>query len=273
MPTTYESRLFVKVKTPRLRAGRWNTEQESLSDWPIFLSRGGRTKTPSRELASLAGAVRDRDLWDLTYPPRNGLWFFEILDEADLKGELRGTLFRGDEGQLPQGDCLVVASFLVHNGSAFAHRTPFKAKSGQESERASMLRQAGLDSVSPFGPYGLRGAVDADIITDDENWLKHLRYDLGKQLPRESRPPMVRWAAAGQQLETFNSADVTPVPIVTGSVTTIRIEIPDDLESRIRLVSDASQPEAAKAAWEAGYPFLRPAKITVVGTAPLPPAE
>ena len=78
------------------------------------------------------------------------------------------------------------------------------------------------------------------------------------------------------------------MPIGRGQVTKVRVEIPSDIETRIReLVDSLPDPdkfEAALAPLQYQYarttappplesPFLTLAKVSVVGTQPLPPSE
>ena len=80
----------------------------------------------------------------------------------------------------------------------------------------------------------------------------------------------------------------TTVPITRGQVTKVRVEIPPDIETRIReLVDSAPDPdkfEAALAPLRFEYsratappplesPFLTLANVSVVGAQPLPPAD
>jgi hypothetical protein len=278
MPQQFESRLLVKVKTPRLRAEQWTDTEDREQEWPIFISQGARARTGSG-VRSSRGSNLGAGLWNLTCPPNNGLWFFELLDTQDLNNDLRDTLFQGDEGKLPTAHCQVVAWLVMHEiGSPAAESTTEKTTGSPSGtigkvDVRQMIRQHNLSHVSTFGPSNLREMSVPGVVSDEEKWLKHIWYDLSNLVPAEDRSPDRRQSAIGRQLESFDSDDVTLVPIELHALTTIRIEIPDDLESRIQLINDASQPEAAKAAWDAGYPFLRPAKITVVGTAPLPPAK
>jgi hypothetical protein len=275
--TKYETRLFIKVKTPQLRAECWNLELKSPLAWPAFVSGGERSKSraPGNDRRS-AGFQMDREIWTLTTPPQNGLWFLEILDNRELSDNLKGTLFQGEEGQLPPGACLVVASITVRDAnltSSTTSNTNERGRAGESIDSAEATRQKsrqlGLDSVARFGPYALRGIVSADVVSDDEQWLQDLRYNLLNEFPRQSRPPRVRQEIQSRQLESFDPAVATLVPIERRALTTIRIEVPEDLQSWIQEILDQPTPEARADAYYRKYPLLRTANITVVGTAPL----
>jgi hypothetical protein len=58
--------------------------------------------------------------------------------------------------------------------------------------------------------------------------------------------------------------------IEEGRVTKLRVEIPDDMETRIQnLIQTHTDPENYLAAVRKEYPFIRPAKIAVLGTEPV----
>jgi hypothetical protein len=120
-----------------------------------------------------------------------------------------------------------------------------------------------------FGPYELRTPA-SNVSAADNQWVKFLWYDLLNRAPRESRSPSRRNEWVNRDMESFDPAVAVKVPITANAKTLIRLEIPDDLESRVRLAfAGETDAEKAKAAWSDGSPFHRSVKITVVGSEPL----
>ncbi|MCI0361376.1 MAG: permease prefix domain 1-containing protein [Planctomycetaceae bacterium] len=215
----YESRILIRVQTPRIRARIWTVNAPLPPEWPIFIDSRARSA--------------------------DGQWYYEILDNAEVIGGLAGTLLMGDEGQFPSGECLVVATVMANNPQT--GEPPVARSQGGFSMDFHALH-------SNAGPYALR-AWSLDAPPADYFWIRH-------HIEGQRRQEEVR-----NQFEHFG--DATKVPITAGAKTLIRIEVPDDLEAQVRatLESTTPAPEAPVSA-----PFNLRAKITVVGSEPLPAA-
>ena len=232
----YESRIFIKVLTPRLRPARWTASSPMPPQWPIYISGGPRAKTSIRFMADIRGGSQEQVL---DYVPTDGLWFYEILDNEELSGGLSASLFAGDEGRLPIGECLVVAAVMT--------QVPEPVKELDAQAKFQLLRQSSNRFrllYGSFGPYALRTSV-SDVSASDNQWVRHLWYDLLNRALRESQSPSRREEWVNRGMESFDAAVAVKVPITANAMTLISLEIPDDLESRVR-TSFEGQTDAAK---------------------------
>jgi len=238
-----ESRIFIKVLTPRMLPTRWTTSSALPPKWPVYISRGPRATTPD-------------------VIPSSGLWCYEILDNSQISGGLAGTLFTGDEGRLPSGECQVVAAVMAHN-----IEPPAEEEIGARNLQAFAQREGYFKRrFAHFGPYRLRDSA----ASSEDLWIRHLWFDLLNREPRVSRSQSLQQEWVKWGMETFDPTVAAKVQITAGSKITIRLEIPDDLESRVRnAFAGEAEVEKAKAAWSEGSPFHRHVKITVTGSEPL----
>lgn len=268
---TIESRLFVKASTKYRRSCSWTVAYSTPAAWPAYIDRVRPPREPQDE--------------------RLGTWFYELLSNDDLS-QPAGTVFFGPRGELPEGEATVVAAVLtdvfpvryVLQPFTFPERDGRGPGAGGDRETWSRAAQFARDG----GPDSLREA-SAEKPNDDfawatrargRTWLEHLRGG-----PQPGSPPYPDVYAV------YSRNDLpagTAVPIVRGQVTKVRVEIPTDIETRIReLVDSTSDPdkfEAALAPLPYQYsrpiappplesPFLTLAKVSVVGTQPLPPSD
>ena len=256
----YESRIFIKVLTPRLRPQRWTASAPMPPEWPIYISGGPRSHVPgSTSIELRTGAPLETP----DYVPADGLWFYEILDNKDIAKDLAGTLFTGDEGRLPTRECLVVAAVMMQVPRPAAE--PEQGPKSGRGNRSSVFR----DRYGSFGPYSLRESSRPAIASDEYEWTRHLWYELLNRLREGNRAPSRIGEAAYREIEAFDPAVAVKVPITAECKTRIRLELPDNLESRVRnsFVGETDL-EKAKEAWSDGSPYHRHVQITVVGSEP-----
>jgi hypothetical protein len=269
---TIESRLFVKVSTKYRRSHTWTIAYSTPVVWPAYVDR---MRAP-RELQD--GKV--------------GTSFYELLSNEDLS-QPGGTLFFSPRGELPEGQATVVAAVLTDVFPVGYELKPISFAGGEAAGPGDVgtrnaWSRAAETAMLAGGPDSLREASAEDPNDDfawatrirGRTWLEHLRGG-----PQPSSPPRPDWHPV------YVRGDLpagTLVSIARGQVTKVRVEISPDIETRIRELveskSDPDQFEAALAAVPPPFsrpgeppslesPFLTLAKVSVVGTQPLPPSE
>jgi hypothetical protein len=249
-----DSRVVIKVLKPRLRSKEWTSKSAMPPAWPIFINDVSLPNAP--EAAS--------------YPR---LWFYEVLSNENLESDLRGTLFRGDEGRLPVEECLLSANVVMDIMPV--------APPERESKTDGSTRKGPPKPTHPFdrvvmtfasfGPYALRtsGASSSEEYRWTRMYFNRLRETL-----RSSGVAGGSWTPEQNSLhlEAFSRVegeDAIQVPIAAASTTRVRIELPDDLESQVRTAygQTLANPAAGAEAWK-DHPMFREVKIIVVGTEP-----
>jgi len=252
---TPEGRIIIKVLMPRLRSVGWSSTEPAPPAWPVFASRVSRPN--ANESAS--------------YPQ---LWFYEVLSNEKLERRLAGTIFQGDEGRIPAGECLIQAEIIL--GGAL----PQAAPQSPTNETKSKFRVDGppqnpfhrlVATFNQFGPYALRPTEGWK--SEDYAWAKrYLDHVMNVQRPKMDDSHFLtveRQFNIKHEFSRVQGDGAVSTPISAGAMTRIRIEIPDDLESRYNDAFDASDPEKAKAAWKDGSPLTRRPSIIVLGSEPL----
>lgn len=256
---TIESRLFVKVFTNCRRRYFWTAAYDMPPVWPTYIQLFQAAKEPQHE--------------------SGGEWFFEILSNEDL-GTSNDTVFFGPRGELPQGQALVVATVLADVlPSGYEIKpilidlrndpTPEMVAASNEWRRAEVVGR------SYGGPDSLKGTSAANPNDDfmwatrarGRTWLEHLRGG-----PKPERPMLPDPLPMQMNADTPGAV---PVPIKRGQVTRVQVEIPEDIEAKIReLVDSIPDPDKFEASLAPlSPPFFSEAKISVVGTEPLPPGD
>jgi len=257
---TIESRLFVKVFTNYRRSYSWTVAYNTPPSWPAYVEFIRRPQAPQDE--------------------QGGTWFFEILSNDDLS-QPGGTVFFGPRGELPEGQALVVAAVLADVlPLGYKVPPPVVVDPGRSWTPESMAAMNAWRSVESEirayrGPESLQGVTRFQPNDDftwatrprGYSWLEHLSG--GPKPERPMRPSL---------LPVHINADtpgVTAVPITRGEATRLRIEIPTDLEEKIRaLVDGALDAEQFQAVYTPlAPPFFTEAKITVAGSRPLTDAD
>jgi hypothetical protein len=270
---TIESRLFVKVSTNYRRSNTWTIAYDTPPTWPAYVDRIYADRTPQGE---------------------RGYWFYELLSNEDLS-QSDGTVFFGPRGELPEGRATVVAAVLTDVFPVGFELRPIPLVARKPSEvgwpESAASRQKWSDAEQMLyasrGPDSLRGASAVNPNDDfawatrarGRTWLEHLRGgpQPDKPLHPESLPVQVRDDLPAGTL----------VPIARGQVTKVRVEIPSEIETKIReLVDSAPDPEKFEAALPPlrdtrspsnppplESPFLTVAKVSVAGTRPLTAAD
>ena len=206
------TRILIYVQTPRIRS-----RVSGLSICAPCLPSGQFSSTADRNLLT---SDHNR-----LFERSDGLWFHEVLDNAEVSGSLAGTLLAGKDRQLPGGECLVDSGGDHQQSPSCEHSSTAVARARSKAPPPVMTSGSGITT----GPAS-----------------------------RRRRPPENRG---------FNN---TPHPAQRAK-TLIRIEIPDDLEAKVRTNRSSRQRPALEAGvgTYVGTPLHRQVKITVVGSEPL----
>jgi hypothetical protein len=320
---TIDSRLMVKVVSPQMQNLSWTSTQEMPPVWPLYVARLRSPSAFSRAEDRGGGRGGTFGGGRSGSYARSGFEFYELLSNEDLTRDWGQTLFADQIGRLPPGNSTVVAVLLAdviptgHKPPAIKIPNPLAAslvgpdggmsvggpgRSGRGSPpdadtavdpQLLKWQNAAGQVLSIRNPHSLAGDF---LTTEDDNfwwltkglgklWLTHLTSG-GKDPNGPPEPHAISqgYLAPG---ELF----VVSVPVSSQQITRLRIEIPDDLESRIKALVESTldseefskqtipgiEPLPAKvqeAILQGDHPFLRRVKMTVVGTEPLrEPAE
>lgn len=247
-----ESRLLIKVRTP-LRSSPWTTTANMPPRWPLYVE-------PHKGAATLRS-------------------FWELLGNEQLK-DLDQTMFGGVEGDLPAGECHVVAVIVSDVIPAGLYRGEAVPREVSPYETASTFGEREWVGI----PYSLRRgrmSQSEDMFRWFNRpmgaiWFRHLSAIHGDKDPNDLSNQSSKFPSVNESLGYLDGPTAITAPIVAGETTRLRIEIPEDLESRIReVVEEYDQPLNFLAAVTQFQPFVREATITVLGHEPLdksPPA-
>jgi len=213
-------------------------------------------------------------------PPdeQGGAWFYEILSNEDI-AQPGGTVFFEPRGELPEGQALVVAAVLA-DVLPLGYEVPRPVMRGGTNRGLSLSAEQAWQSVgfelrTEHGPETLHGAErwrpSDDFVWATRyrgySWLDHLR---GGPKPERPRGPDLLPVQINE-----NTPGVTAVPVTRDQATKVRVEIPEDLEEKIRtLVDSTTDADKLQGSFSPlSPPFFTAAKITVAGSRPLTAAD
>ena len=253
---TIESRLFVKVLTNHRRDYSWTVAFSTPPAWPTYVRYIKGPQAPQDE--------------------QGGAWFYEILSPSDLE-KPESTVFFGPRGELPEGKAVVMAVVLADVLPIGYAPKPIAIDLSNEPTPAmvgaSNAWQTASYSISAYnGPESMQGAWPSNVSDDfvwatrarGRTWLEHLRGG-----PNPEKPPLPQ--VLPLQWISKDAPGWAAVPITRGQATKVRVDIPDNLEAKIReLVDSTSDPDKFEASLAPqSPPFFTEAKISVVGSEPL----
>ena len=246
---TIESRLFVRVLTNYRRQFAWTPKSDLPPSWPAYVRFLSAPQDSRRESSSH--------------------WFWDILSHEDL-ADPSATLLMDARGELPEGQAMVAAALLIDVLPTDYQIKPIIFKDytlGVQQARNAWDR---AESILPYGPFE-SGQVSAASPTDDflwatrargKTWLEHLRGGPDKDNPLLPDPLPMR--------SPLYLPDAATVPIQRGQWTRLRVEIPDNLETQIRDLVEATPDPANFETALPGLPLFTELKLTAVGSQPLP---
>jgi type II secretory pathway pseudopilin PulG len=152
----------------------------------------------------------------------------------------------------------------------------------EDFNESPAIEFGGLSQL-PAGSWSVVAAVVADVIPEGidldktawrpwmgQNWV--LFGTMGDLWNRKLNPTDVRTEKIRFSLQAINPGWVltTNVNVLDGQLTLLEVEVPDDVESRIQqLVETVTDPAEYVQIVNKEGPFIRPAKVTVLGTEPL----
>ncbi len=277
---TIESRLLIEVATAQKRSRFWTSSMPMPPAWPLRLS-------------SVTASDRGP-----SFSPR----FLELLAQEDLKNQHEATHFGDQFGLLPTGEATVVAA-VIADVIPLGYQPPqlaiVEATFGSRTDSTSIKRQVFKDrawqSAQAMVSGGDRPIAPSNNPPTLENdrffwmtkglgqlWLKRLSPD-----ETEPAPPPQPFTLLQSTLSVNARSDWTfTVPIISGSITRLRVEVPADIEAKIKeliattteaqefwkyTLGDNSPPpiEMQQELNQGSHPFFRKVKITVLGTEPL----
>jgi hypothetical protein len=251
-----ESRLFVKVFTNYRRQNSWTVAFNTPPAWPTYV----------RYIGGPEASQFDPD----------GEWFYEILSREDL-ARPDSTVFFSPRGELPEGKAFVLAAVLADVLPVGHVAQPVGIDlSGDPTpamvEASNAWRMAHSQLWSFRGPESMRMLSPEAMASDDyiwttrargQTWLEHLH---GGPDPLKPLHPQVLPLEISPK-----TGGAVAIPITRGQATKVRVEIPDDIETKLRELIDSHPAPADFANHLAPLspPFFSNAQITVAGTEPL----
>jgi hypothetical protein len=258
---TIESRLFVKVLTNRRRDYSWTVAFDTPPDWPTYVRYIQGPKAQNDE--------------------QGGAWFYEILSTEDL-AQPGNTVFFSPRGELPEGQAAIIAAVLADVLPTGYEPKPTAIDLSNDPTPAmvgaSNAWRMASSNISWFnGPESWQGTGPNNASDDfvwatrarGWTWLEHLR---GGPDPKKPMPPDPLPLNIFDLKSEAKAPGWAPVPITRGQVTKVRIEIPDTIEKKLReLVDSNADPDKFAASLAPlSHPFFTEAKISAIGTTPLP---
>jgi hypothetical protein len=279
---TIQARLLIQFVTEQKQYALWTSRHPLPPVWPLYVMRADPA-----EQGTFTGTT-----------------YLEILKGDAIPTHLESSEsshFTNFQGLLPPGRAKVVAAVIADviprgykrpsiptvEATTFGDPGFKKGRIHQDSEWRNAESQLG----GSWGPVSRQDNSPLTLENDDFFWMtKGLgklwleRLMQGEQEPAEGPTPYV----LNRMWLTFNNTAEyeCEAPITSGCVTRLRVEIPRDLESKIKeLVESTTDPtefakftlggnaapseEMQRALASAAHPFFRKVKITVVGTQPL----
>lgn len=271
-----DARLMVEVVTRQKRDLLWVSRVEMPPAWPLHVMRLGAQDQTAPIPASFIG----------------------VLSNADLESQGESPLFGDYFGVLPAGEATIVAAVIADvipagyepravariTVSAVGNRGPFE----YSAFRDAAWQQAEREVTGISGSGGKINWESDEFFWMTKGlgklWLERLSSPDGK--PGESPKPFLIqsfWLSGSAEWQCH-------APIGGGQVTRLRVEIPADLELRIKETVDANGDPADFAKFTIGgnvpppaemqqeinlgkHAFFRKVKIDVVGTSPLSEKE
>jgi len=280
---TIDSRLMIRVySTEFAYSSPWTTQQKMPARWPAFLISIAPPTPPAGRPTTVS--------------------YFELLSNQDLTTDWDSTLFASDHGLLPAGTADVAAAVLldvIPSGfraqpiaELISNTTPL-SNEGQQGRSKGGIKgifnsalsihweKTMIDAANAEGegPLSLTEGRELTFENDDFFWISkglgrlwfaHLSKNEGSRRPFRIHAGWVPWR------------NPDSIPIKEGHVTRLLIDIPADLETRLRdFAMAATTPEEfskripqydpAKGGLpeevaRGENPFVGPVKLTVVST-------
>jgi len=283
---TIASRLMIRATSNRASRERpWTTDLPLPETWPVCLVT---TKPP----ASTSSEPLAR--------------FYELLSEQDLTKDWSQTVFASEGGLFPEGTASIEAAILLDVIPLKHELLPLpdslslgsgpRGFGGNRDASATLqekfrgaIWQAALARIHVFpgeGPRALTSGSVVSLANDDLVWMSK---GLGKlwlaHLQRDGAAPTTPYEPSALSYQVVQRSASNKAPIARGHTTRLRIDVPQDLESRLReyIESNPAADDFAKktlgerigaladAEIERGEnPFIRHVEATVAGQEPLP---
>jgi hypothetical protein len=238
-----DSRLYLTVSpsSSSLRARRWTVAESAPEHWPIYIRDVKSAPPPQHPSADYL-------------PPNTNSRI--VLSNEDIESSTAIEFAQG-LNPLPAGPCAVralVVADVVPDGPLDLDGMIWSRRSGYRPSDADRQWMSKYWAVNE---------------TLGQVWL----MTLGKQ-----RFPKVPYTSLQSLNHQYLGADgpgpAAEVLIADGCLTSLLIEVPDDVVSRIQqLVETVTEPDQFKEIVSKERPFVRSAKITVLSTEPLPAGE
>lgn len=239
---TIASRIIVAGSTAQSQLTRWSSTRPIPPRWPIFVrlpdTSPARTTDYRQHFRLTFG---NASVLDGEEPDRRSSL---IENYARLNGTATLVISHSSPIPLPAGpssaEAFVVADILPHD---FADATRGHRQPGQESKWMD------YQYAVTFPP----GAV----------WRAKLRNEHFLM----SNSPLPRFSVLSRSAKVDAAEQIT---VEDGKATRIRVEIPDNIVTRIqKLIESTTDATEFEEQVNRDNPFIRPAKITVLGTEPL----
>jgi hypothetical protein len=220
------SRLYIAAITTQTQSTRWTAAHPIPGRWPIYIT------VPDNQPR---------------FPDRGTIALRTAVSNAELDASLGHIALNGHR-DLPIGPCSFVAAI-------FADVLP--AGFAVVSQELRSDEKYVVDWMSK--DYVLQNPLGA-VWLGKLNGFRHATH---ANLPRFG----VGSAGSVSSTDFFQKTELVARAVIgDGTTTRLRIEIPDDLESRIeRLLETATDPTEFEQAVQKDSPFIRQAKITALG--------
>ena len=231
-----DSRLYLRA-TPSpssLRKIRWTVAEPPPEHWPIYIQHAERSPATADQAGKPSLSVSGSAI----------LSNQRLIADPHVK-------FSATLNPLPAGTCRVQASVVADvapDGPVDADKMIFNNRGGYRVPDADRQWMSDYWAVNE---------------TLGQVWF----FTLAKQ-----QSPKTPYTSLSSLNHTYlpNLGTRTEVPIADGGITSLLVEVPDDLESRIQhLVETVTDPYEFKEAVVKENPFVRDAKITVISSGPL----